>query len=76
MRISLIRKVIVLSRKLFLCLLLCGCKDGTDDGLIEDEYKITHFVTEDGTFAAWVEWEGKRYRASLEGDMVVYEEVQ
>lgn len=73
MRISLIMMVIVLSME---ALSLIGCKDGTDDGLIEDEYKITHFTTEDGTFAAWVEWEGKRYRASLEGDMVVYEEVQ
>jgi hypothetical protein len=73
MRISLIMMVIVLSME---ALSFSGCGEGTGGDLIEDEYKITHFVTQDGTFAAWVEWEGKRYRASLEGDMVVYEEVQ
>jgi hypothetical protein len=55
---------------------LSGCGEGTGGDLIEDEYKITHFVTPDGRFAAWVEWEGIRYKASLEGDMVVYEEVK
>lgn len=64
--------VIVLSMEAFT---FSGCGEGTGSDLIEDEYKITHFVTEEGIFAAWVEWEGKRYKASLEGDMVVYEEI-
>lgn len=65
--------VLILSTE---ALFLCGCPQGEEAPIEGDEYRMTYYNAANGRFAAWVEWDGKRYRATLEDDEIVHEEVK
>jgi hypothetical protein len=75
MRISLTKKVIVLSRKLFLCLLLSGCVDPESPKEVSSVDEGTKkFVPYNPD--TWVYMNGKKYSVKVVGDFVYYEEVE
>lgn len=58
-------------------LYLSGCQgEGQGEMPKSDEYKRTEFIAQDGLWAAWIEYKGRRYKAYVDGEMVVYEEVK